>query len=126
MNELQLITVIHWVVRGLEIAGVIIIVFGAIAAIVRLARESWIRRSARGHAEDLHSDLGRSILLGLEFLVAGDIINTVAIEPTLDSLAVLAGVVAIRTFLSFSLRVELEGVWPWARGRGGASQMADQ
>ena len=59
--------------------------------------------------------MGRSILLCLEFLVAADIINTVAIEPTLESLAVLAGIVIIRTFLSFSLEVEIEGRWPWQR-----------
>ncbi|WP_375381095.1 DUF1622 domain-containing protein [uncultured Sphingomonas sp.] len=58
----------------------------------------------------------RSILLGLEFLVADDIINTVAIEPTLRSLAVLAGIVLIRTFLSFSLEVEIDGRWPWQKG----------
>jgi uncharacterized membrane protein len=54
-------------------------------------------------------------LLGLEFLVAADIINTVAIEPTLDSVIVLAGIVLIRTFLSWSLEVEIEGRWPWQR-----------
>jgi uncharacterized membrane protein len=64
---------------------------------------------------DFRSDLGRSILLGLEFLVAADIVNTVAIDPTLDSLAVLAGIVLIRTFLSFSLEVEIDGRWPWQR-----------
>ena len=63
--------------------------------------------------KQLRSNLGRSILLGLELLVAGDIINTVAVEPTLASLAVLAGIVLIRTFLSVSLEVEIEGRWPW-------------
>jgi uncharacterized membrane protein len=57
--------------------------------------------------------LGRSILLGLEFLVAADIIRTVAVTPTGESVAVLAGIVAIRTFLSFSLQVEMTGAWPW-------------
>ena len=61
--------------------------------------------------------LARSILLGLELLVAGDIINTVAVEPTLRSLAVLAGIVLIRTFLSVSLEVEIEGRWPWQAPR---------
>jgi uncharacterized membrane protein len=59
------------------------------------------------------ADVGRGILLGLEFLVAADIIATVAIEPTLQSLAVLACIVAIRTFLSLSLEVEITGRWPW-------------
>jgi uncharacterized membrane protein len=61
------------------------------------------------------SNLGRSILLGLEFLVAAEIINTVAVEPTIQSLIVLAGIVLIRTFLSFSLEVEIEGRWPWQK-----------
>ncbi len=68
------------------------------------------------------SNLGQSILLGLEFLVAADIINTVGVEPTLSSLAVLAGIVAIRTFLSFSLEVEIAGRWPWQRGEEADSQ----
>jgi len=57
--------------------------------------------------------LGRSILLGLELLVAADIIRTVALTPTLTSVAVLAGIVLIRTFLSFSLELEITGRWPW-------------
>jgi uncharacterized membrane protein len=59
--------------------------------------------------------LGRSILLGLEFLVAGDIISTVAVDPTYRSVGVLAIVVAIRTFLSLELELEIEGHWPWQR-----------
>ncbi len=63
------------------------------------------------------SSLGRAILLGLEFLVAADIITTVAIDPTLESVAVLAGVVLVRTFLSFALEVEIDGRWPWRKGK---------
>lgn len=61
----------------------------------------------------LRANLGRAILLGLEFLVAADIIGTVAIEPSFRSLGVLALIVAIRTFLSFSLELEISGRWPW-------------
>jgi uncharacterized membrane protein len=60
---------------------------------------------------------GRSILLGLEFLVAADIIRTVAVEPSLGNVGVLGLIVLIRTFLSFSLEVEIDGVWPWHRRR---------
>lgn len=60
-------------------------------------------------------DLGRAILLGLEVLVAADIVRTVAFTPTLDSVMVLALIIAIRTFLSWSLALELEGRWPWQR-----------
>jgi len=58
-------------------------------------------------------NLGRAILLGLELLVAGDIIRTVAVSPTLQNLAVLGLIVLIRTFLSFSLQLEVDGRWPW-------------
>jgi Protein of unknown function (DUF1622) len=58
---------------------------------------------------------GRSILLGLEFLVAADIIRTIAVEPSLENVGVLGLIVLIRTFLSFSLEVEIDGVWPWRR-----------
>ncbi len=74
-----------------------------------MARTGWYHR--------YRQDVGRAILLGLEFLVAGDIISTVAVSPTFTSVGVLAGIVAIRTFLSFSLEVELEGRWPWQRAR---------
>lgn len=60
-------------------------------------------------------NLGKSILLGLELLVAGDIINTVGIEPTMNSVMLLGLIVLIRTFLSFSLSIELEGVLPWKK-----------
>jgi uncharacterized membrane protein len=66
-----------------------------------------------GRYEDFRRQLGRSILLGLEFLVAADIIRTVAITPTPQSVAVLGGIVLIRTFLSFSLQLEMTGAWPW-------------
>lgn len=64
----------------------------------------------------LRADLGRAILLGLELLVIADIIGTVAIEPTLKNLGVLAVIVAIRTVLSFTLELEVSGRWPWNRG----------
>jgi uncharacterized membrane protein len=105
---------VRWIVRGIEVAGIAVILTGTIGAVIGMV----LRRGGGPREEriaSLRSDLGRSILLGLEFLVAADIINTVAIEPTLDSLAVLAGIIAIRTFLSFSLEVEIEGHWPWQR-----------
>jgi len=70
-------------------------------------------------------DLGRGILLGLEFLVAGDIIRTVAVEPTLESVTVLAMVVLIRSFLSIALEVELLGVFPWRRAATLSGKPAD-
>lgn len=109
---------IEWVTRAVEVTGIAIIVAGAFGSLGAFA-VGFVRRPKAdpGAGEALidafRSSLGRSILLGLEFLVAADIVSTVAIEPTLDSLAVLAGIVLIRTFLSFSLEVEIEGRWPW-------------
>ena len=107
---------IEWVTRLLEAAGLAAIVIGAAYATVRFVLGLRRRDDDERHPLACYrSNLGRAILLGLEFLVAADIVHTVAIEPTLDSLAVLAGIVLIRTFLSFSLEVELEGRWPWQR-----------
>ena len=114
MDE-TILAAIHWTVRIIEITGVAIIVAGAFGSLVRFAVQGLSAPHASGQVGDFRSNLGRSILLGLEFLVAADIVNTVAIEPTLQSLAVLAGIVLIRTFLSFSLEVEIEGHWPWQR-----------
>ena len=94
-------------------AGVIVIVVGAViafgVALVRLAhRETDIYRRFRQR-------LGQTIVLGLELLVAGDIVRTVAAQPSLRSVAILGGIVVIRTFLSFSLEVEINGRWPWQK-----------
>lgn len=104
---------LHWTTRGIEIAGIAVIVIGTIGAGFKYLRERTTSGLMPSAYHRLRSALGRSILLGLELLVAADIINTVAIEPTLDSLLVLAGIVLIRTFLSLSLEVEIEGRWPW-------------
>ena len=112
MDEV-LIETLHWVTRAIEVAGVLVIVAGALVAGVKYFTEAESTSGQPSRYHRLRSALGRSILLGLELLVAADIINTVAIEPTLDSLAVLAGIILIRTFLSLSLEVEIEGRWPW-------------
>ena len=109
---------LHWIALVIEAAGVAVIVLGAVAAIavflLRLARRSdW---SGTYHA--FRTSLARAILLGLEFLVAADIIGTVAVEPTLRNLSVLGLIVLIRTFLSFSLEVEINGRWPGQAARG--------
>ena len=124
---------IHLVTRMVEIVGTAIIVAGAFGALATFL----FRMATSAAPRDMlvsafRSNLGRSILLGLEFLVAADIINTVAVEPTIQSLIVLAGIVLIRTFLSFSLEVEIEGRWPWqkagkpvAPAKGGGSGSDD-
>jgi uncharacterized membrane protein len=100
--------------RLIDIAGVLAIALG-IAFVVLLALRDVARRGSVGVYTEFRQRLGRAILLGLELLVAADIIRTVAITPTLESVAVLGGIVLVRTFLSFSLEVELSGRWPWQR-----------
>lgn len=92
--------------------GVAAIVIGIVAAGLMTIRS---RHSTSDDYRLFRQRLGRAILLGLELLVAADIIRTVAVTPTFTSAGVLAMIVAIRTFLSFSLEVELEGHWPWSR-----------
>jgi uncharacterized membrane protein len=101
--------------KAIDAVGVFVTVVGALAAAaiagVRLARhEPEVYRQFR-------QMLGRTILLGLELLVAGDIVRTVAATPTLRSVGVLGGIVLIRTFLSFTLEVEISGRWPWQKSR---------
>lgn len=99
--------------QGLELMGVLSIVLGAVVSFVLAALRAW--RRIGGAYQTFRQDLGRSILLGLELLVGADIIRTVSHDPTLRGIAVLGGVVVIRTLLSFTLEVELEGRWPWQR-----------
>lgn len=107
-------SIMHMVTRGIEAVGVAVIVIG-----IAVAGWGYLRapRTLSSYG-DLRAGMGRAILLGLELMVAGDIINTVAVEPTLDSVLVLAVIVAIRTFLSLSLEVEISGRWPWQGQRG--------
>jgi len=94
--------------------GVVIIVIGAIVATARFLSH---RGGGEGSAyQGYRQDLGRAILLGLEFLIAGDIIRTVVVAPTLENVLILALIVVIRTFLSMALQLEVEGRWPWHRG----------
>ncbi|MEP6607177.1 MAG: DUF1622 domain-containing protein [Burkholderiaceae bacterium] len=96
-----------------EIAGVVLIVGGLLVASARYVFPS--RAAGASRYQSYRQDLGRAILLGLEVLVAADIVRTVAFTPTMESVLVLAMIVAIRTFLSWSLALELEGRWPWQR-----------
>jgi uncharacterized membrane protein len=96
---------------AIDAAGVIVIVVGAILA---TARFLFRRQGEPGRSYTVYrQDLGRVILLGLEFLIAGDIIRTVVVSPTLANVFVLGMIVLIRTFLSMTLQLELEGHLPW-------------
>lgn len=106
-------TLLGWIATGLELAGVAVILGGALYAVATCVGSVVRRRESEEAYYGLRRRLGQAILLGLEFLVAGDIVGTVAIDPTFRNLGVLALIVAIRTFLSFALEVEINGRWPW-------------
>jgi uncharacterized membrane protein len=103
--------------EAIDFTGVAVIAVGALIGVIRFAQD-FARQERMAEAYDrLRTFLGRSLLLGLEFLVAGDIIKTVAIEPTFDSVIVLAIIVLVRTVLSLSIDVEIDGRWPWEAAR---------
>jgi uncharacterized membrane protein len=100
----------------IELGGVVVIVAGLVLATTLYVRQGLA--GGWGPAYDRYrSNLGRGILLGLELLVAADIIATITAPLTLESVGLLAGIVLIRTFLSFALETEIEGCWPWRRAR---------
>jgi len=101
---------------AVELVGITMLALLAIAVVVIGAARLAAGRSSHEVWEQTREQLGRAILLGLEFLVAADIIHTVAVELTYETVTVLAIIVAIRTFLSFTLEVELTGRWPWQSG----------
>ncbi|WP_433288207.1 DUF1622 domain-containing protein [Pseudonocardia sp. CA-142604] len=109
--------VIEKIGMAIDAAGVAIIAVGAaiaaVVAVIRLAQ----RRAGSDVYRQFRRMLARTVLLGLELLVAADIVRTVAILPSLNSVAVLGGIVIIRTFLSFSLELEITGRWPWQKSR---------
>jgi uncharacterized membrane protein len=100
-----------------QLAGVLVLSVGAFIATVWFVVAAIRRVRAPRPYEGLRKGLGRAILVGLEFLVAADIIRSVAIDPTFQSVGVLALIVLIRTFLSWSLEVEIIGAWPWRRSQ---------
>ncbi len=104
---------IELIAKIIESVGVIIIATGSLFVLTRYLVFLSVKK-AKSFA-DLRLELGKTILLGLEILVAADIIATVTTEPTMNSVLVLAVIVLIRTFLSFSLQVELEGKFPWQK-----------
>ncbi len=102
--------------NGIEMLAVVVIVGGILLG---LGRYPFHRRAPDGGAyRELKNGIGSSLLLGLEFLVAADVIRTVALDPTLANVAALGLLVVIRTFLSWALLVELQGRWPWKAKAG--------
>ena len=105
---------IEWAALGIEILGAVVIVAGVLrVAITRGTVRFLFKLEEAGAYGSYKQQMGRSLLLGLEFLVAGDVVRTVALEPTLLNVSVLGLLVLVRTFLSWTLAVEIEGHWPW-------------
>ena len=113
MTLLEFRTAMELVGVAFDGVGVFVIAAGGIIATARFAARGLtnVRVTYRGFRQEL----GGAIVLGLEFLIAGDIIRTVAVAPTLENVLVLGVIVVIRTFLSMTLQLELEGRWPWQR-----------
>lgn len=118
MSDADFKNAVEAVSKVIDAVGVLAVVVGLVVATVVFALALRSRTDRATSYRDYRRQIGRAILLGLEFLVAADIIRTVAVDPTFRSVGVLAVIVAVRTFLSFTLDVELEGRWPWQSRRG--------
>jgi uncharacterized membrane protein len=105
------------VVKGVEAVGAAIMVVGGVGALAYFALIALRSEDRSGIYDRLRRVLGRVILLGLEILIIADIVRTIIVDPTLESVGVLGLIVAIRIVLSFSLEVEMYGAWPWSRWR---------
>lgn len=109
----SVILVAQWAVSIIEFLGIGIITLTAVYSIAVAGYHIAKQYDAKGVFQEVRQRLGRGILLGLEFLVAADIIMTVTVDLTFESVGTLALIVMVRTFLSFTLDVELTGRWPW-------------
>jgi uncharacterized membrane protein len=107
---------IEWAAVGIELLAVAVIVRAVIIIAISRGRVRYLFRFGEPHAyESYKKQLGTALLLGLELLVAADVVRTVALEPTINNVVVLGLLVAVRTFLGWSMSVEIEGRWPWQR-----------
>lgn len=117
MGEADFKNVVDAISKVIDGAGVVVIVVGLLVATAGFLLSRRAGADSSTAYRVYRQQVGKAILLGLEFLVAADIIRTVAVAPTFEGVGVLAIVVAVRTFLSFTLDVELEGRWPWQSRR---------
>jgi uncharacterized membrane protein len=108
---------IEYAALAIEVLAVLIIVFAIFYAVGRYAWRTILHPEDEEHYQDLKVRLGKALLLGLEILVAADVVRTVALEATLESVVILGLLVLIRTFLSWALVVEIEERWPWQAKR---------
>jgi uncharacterized membrane protein len=116
MDEATYTTWMLHVAQAFEISAAIILIVGLFLAFYLSVRTYRATHNGTAAYRTLRQSFGGVILLGLEVLVAGDLIRTVAVEPTLNNVIILGLIVLIRTFLSFSLEIEIDGVPPWRRG----------
>ena len=108
---------VELIVTVFELVGIAVLVFGALLAFIRFIYSLVRFRDGPAAYRHLRLYLGRSIIVGLEILIAADIIRSVVVDPTFTSVGVLGLIVLVRTFLSWSLDVEINGEWPWQRTR---------
>jgi uncharacterized membrane protein len=108
---------VHDVVRVVEAVGASIMVFGGLVVFAIYVPRMLSPAKRPGSYEALRRQLGRCILVGLEVLIVADIVQTIIVEQTIESVVVLGVIVVVRILLSFSLEVEMDGIWPWNRWR---------
>jgi uncharacterized membrane protein len=113
-GEMTFTEAMEWTSRVFEVVAIVVLVAGFLAGVVKALRTRFSGREDESYVV-LRRYFGRSILLGLEILVAADLIRTVAVDQTWQNVLGLGLIVLIRTFLSFSLEVEMDGMWPWRR-----------
>lgn len=109
-------SLVRWTIIGLELAGLLAIAGGFVRSVAK-SIVAYARHTTDERYTSFRRDLGRSTLIALELLVAADILRSLVLEPSLANIAVLGALVTIRTFLSFSIDVELDGCWPWQRAK---------
>jgi uncharacterized membrane protein len=108
---------VHDVVKVVEAVGASIMVFGGLVVFAIYVPRMLSPAKRPGSYEALRRQLGRCILVGLEVLIVADIVQTIIVEQTIESVVVLGVIVIVRILLSFSLEVEMDGIWPWNRWR---------
>jgi uncharacterized membrane protein len=117
MSDADFKSVVDATSKVIDAGGVLVVVVGLVVATAAFLAAQRTAAARAGAYRAYRQQVGKAILLGLEFLVAADIIRTVAVAPTFRGVGVLAIIVSVRTFLSFTLDVELDGRWPWQSRR---------
>lgn len=122
---MSFVELMELVARGFELLGAAVLVLGLLVSLALAGHVGYDTKRIRPAYRTLRESFGGALLLGVEVLVAADLVRTVAVDPTVENVAILGLIVLIRTFLSFSLEIEIEGVPPWRRALvGGAAHIA--